>query len=75
MRRNWPVSSPRSTQPINIVAEGYTDLSIGLLRHERSFQAREFSGNIASLKPEDQAALTKLKTSLFDLYQKLAATR
>jgi hypothetical protein len=64
-----------ATLPINIVAAGYTDLSVTVLRHERSIQAREFSGNVASRKPEDQAAFATLVKLLQETYLEITGAR
>ena len=64
-----------ATLPINIVDPGYTDLSVTVLAYDRSIQAREFSGNLASRKPVDQKAFAAIRTALLEIVKELETAR
>jgi hypothetical protein len=60
--------------PINLYSPAYTDLSIQVLNHKRSIQARQFAGMTAETHGEHQRDFDLLFERLYDLHLHVLAT-
>jgi len=54
--------------PLNLFAQDYKDLSIEVLNHRKSIQARRFDGITATTHADDQAEFEQIYNSLLELH-------
>jgi hypothetical protein len=59
--------------PLNVYSPSYADLSVGVMNHRRSLQARAFAGMTPDTNRPAQQAFERLRAQLHDLYMKMSA--